>query len=373
MNYTDLHKELRSLFDPDESEIEMPGGLKVRNIDFISELPGNELINPTDSSIKENLEFRYPVFCPSRESNRTILMLHGLNERSWTKYLVWAHRLCELTNSYVILFPLSFHINRSPGAWGDPRSMLSLLSSRNKTAGKVSDSSFANVALSKRLTDDPMRFFYSGYQTGKDITRLIGTIRDGKHSVIPGKAKINIFAYSIGAFLSEILLLGDPDNLLSDSKLFIFCGGSVFSKMYGSSKFIMDKRAYDRVYNFFMKDFEGKAIEKSPMKDLVFSSRIGTAFRAMIDFDRLLHLRNSLVTQIQSRIKIISLKKDLVFPASGVMETSKILRISDNVSITDFQHPYAHENPFPLLDGCQGIEVNRSFDRIFMSAASFIG
>ena len=109
-------------------------------------------------------------------------------------------------------------------------------------------SSFANIAISNRLTEDPMRFFKSGYQTTTDIVKLLSGIRDGKHEIIPPTSNINIFAYSIGAFLAEIILMGNPENLLSDSKLFIFCGGSVFSNMQGSSKLIMDSLAFDKVY-----------------------------------------------------------------------------------------------------------------------------
>ena len=46
-------------------------------------------------------------------------------------------------------------------------------------------------------------------------------------------------------FLAEIILMGNPDKLFSQSKLFMFCGGSVFSNMNGSSKLIMDSQAFD--------------------------------------------------------------------------------------------------------------------------------
>jgi hypothetical protein len=54
-----------------------------------------------------------------------------LYERSWLKYLAWALNLAELTGSYVILFPISFHINRSPATWKDPRTMIHLLKDRH--------------------------------------------------------------------------------------------------------------------------------------------------------------------------------------------------------------------------------------------------
>src|SRR5450756_1922395 len=95
-----------------------------------------------------------------------------------------------------------------------------------------------------------------------------------------------IFAYSIGAFLAEIILMGNPEQLFTQSKLFIFCGGSVFSNMRGSSKLIMDSLAFDRVYSFYLNDFEKTLTGKSPLADFMRSSQIGMAFRSMIDLER---------------------------------------------------------------------------------------
>ena len=42
-----------------------------------------------DYQIAENFSFEYPVFLPAgaRRFENCILLLHGLNERSWSKYL----------------------------------------------------------------------------------------------------------------------------------------------------------------------------------------------------------------------------------------------------------------------------------------------
>ena len=95
-------------------------------------------------------------------TSEAIILLHGLNERNWIKYHTWATEICNNTGKPVILFPISHHMNRAPEDWGNIRSMAGYLkSSENKQA----TSSFANVALSERLTEDPLRFFYSGLQT----------------------------------------------------------------------------------------------------------------------------------------------------------------------------------------------------------------
>ena len=124
-----------------------------------------------DELIMQNDSFVYPVFMPEKpEGKRVIVMLHGLNERKWDKYLAWAHYLAEKTGKPVILFPTSFHINRSVPDWLNPRHM-------NEQGGIppaewIGDphfSTYINLALSERLTETPERFFLSGLQTADDL------------------------------------------------------------------------------------------------------------------------------------------------------------------------------------------------------------
>jgi hypothetical protein len=78
-----------------------------------------------DTAVLENQRFRIVVFVDSRRTSHrgAVLMLHGLNERTWHKYLPWAQRLVETTGKAVILFPIAFHMNRAPSAWSHPRLM----------------------------------------------------------------------------------------------------------------------------------------------------------------------------------------------------------------------------------------------------------
>ena len=126
MEYTETFNKFKSLFNSENNEIEIPDSkVKIYNTGFRSDLPLNEFMNNNDKLISENRSFSYPVFAPRRaDSNKVIFLLHGLNERSWLKYLAWAYNLADQTDSYVILFPISFHINRSPASWKDPRTMI---------------------------------------------------------------------------------------------------------------------------------------------------------------------------------------------------------------------------------------------------------
>jgi hypothetical protein len=374
MDYTKTFKELKSIFTSDESEIVIPGSkVKIHNVNFEADVSINSFSNRSDVLFPENISFSYPVFTPIRtESNKVILLLHGLNERSWIKYLTWAYYLALNTDSYVILFPISFHINRSPQSWKDPRAMIPFMKNRNVVTTDLKMSSFANVALSKRLTEDPLRFLTSGYQTVADLTKLLGSIRRGEHPVIPQSDKINVFAYSIGAFLAEILIMGNPEKLFDKSKLFIFCGGSVFSNMRGSSKLIMDSLAFERLYNYYLNDFEKSITGKSPLVEFLRSSQIGMAFRSMIDLGRLKTFREPILKKLSSQIRTITLLKDTVIPSEGVLATLGNKGKKRNVDVWDFPYVYSHENPFPILDLPLSKKVDYCFDSVFSEARAFL-
>ncbi len=376
MEYTKKYNELRSVFNPDIKEITIPGSdIRIINTGFTSDSMSDGFSNKNDTSITENITFSYPVFVPANsDSKKVILLLHGLNERSWLKYLVWAFYLSQDTGSYVILFPISFHINRSPVAWKDPRAMFHFLKERNMTYSDINMSSIANIALSNRLTEDPMRFFNSGYQTAHDIVKLMFLIKNGKHQVIPGGSKVNIFSYSIGAFLAQIILMGNPKNLFSESRLFMFCGGSVFSNMHGTSKLIMDSLAYKKVYSYYMNDFEKEITGKSPLVDFFRSSQIGMAFRSMIDLGRFKTFRENVLRRLREQTYSIALSKDTVIPAAGIVETmcSPTRNKRYPVEVWDFHYSYSHENPFPVFDTSLSREVDKSFERLFTAASSFL-
>lgn len=372
--YSDLYHQLVSLFTLGDKYFPIQGSeIRIQNTAFHSEPAGLNEGNIDDLSIQENCNFSYPVFIPESEgSKNVILLLHGLNERNWNKYLTWAYFLASETRSYVILFPISFHINRSPGAWKDARLMQGSVKNRSLHFGQDDMSTFANVALSNRLSEDPMRFFLSGNQTSEDITRLVLSIRDGEHPLIPSDSRINIFAYSIGAFLAEIMMMGNPHGIFTNSKLFIFCGGSVFSNMNGTSRLIMDRIAFDRVFNFYMNDFEKSIKTNSRLHDFFYLSPLGIAFRSMIDFGRFRLFREEKISNLCGQINSIALKNDRVIPAKGIMATLGIGRKHPKAEVLDFPYPYTHENPFPLLSPPNDSLVNEAFRQVFLRAAEFL-
>jgi len=376
MEYTRIFEALRAIYNPAAEEIRIPqSGIRIINTAFFSDYSSEEFLNESDFSISENLNFTYPVFISEgSKTGKVILLLHGLNERSWIKYLVWAYSLTLLTESYVILFPISFHINRSPESWRDPRAMTGLIKERNRNRGDDRLRSFANIAISERLTDDPRRFLNSGYQTVCDLADLMISIRDGNHPVVPGGSKVNIFAYSIGAFLAEIIMMADPQDLFRNSKLFMFCGGSVFSNMHGASRLIMDSDAYNRVYKYYMQDFETEIKTGRKFMDIILSTRVGLAFRSMIDFARFRKFREKSLSTLDDRILSVGLAKDTVIPADGIINTLEFTpgRKTGKAEIWDFNYPYSHENPFPVYKTAESRIVDNCFTKLINYAAGFL-
>jgi hypothetical protein len=324
-----------------------------------------------DTSIKENKSFYYPVFIPygSAKSKSFILLLHGLNERKWDKYLYWAEYLTLNTGKPVVLFPLAFHINRSPFWWGDPRLMWPLLKKRSN--GSNRSISFANAALSERLTEEPSRFFGSGFQTILDIISLTKQIKSGINPVFKEDAAIDIFSYSIGSFLAEILLMADPFKLFTNSRLFIFCGGSIFSGMYGESRYIMDKTAYDRLFSYYCSEWFNDKKNKFRYKEMVYYN-ILSAFNTMIRPDKYKKEREMFFNDLKGRIFGISLLKDKVMPWSGVEDCMGSQLVSECFSLIDFPYSYSHESPFPVNSNIDDNLLNSSFREVFKKAVAFL-
>lgn len=385
MDYTHTHHQLKSLLVPDAERTDLPGsdiscywtGFESGNTSVLArerdrlthEIP--ELAMLPDEAIPENKVFTYPVFKSrgSSKNHRAIILLHGLNERSWNKYLVWAYYLVAKTGRPVILFPFAFHMNRSPEAWSDPRLMSAFLALRNQRTGKVPMSTFANIALSERLCEDPLRFFTSGQQSASDLVQLTRQLKSGEHPLFEKDTSVDIFAYSIGAFLAQILFLGNPGRLFSDSKLFLFCGGAFFDDMNGVSKLIMDQLAFDRLRQFYIQELVAETERSHTLDESINKTEMGMAFLAMLSEGNLKPLRENVFRKMQKQIKAVALLEDKVIPAEGIR---KALNPFIDVDVMDFPYSCSHENPFPLFVGEESKLVDESFERVFSKAAEFL-
>lgn len=333
-----------------------------------------EILSPfsaiSDNGIEENMHFIYPLFKHKKvaKSEEVIILMHGLNERSWDKYLPWAERLATDTGKLVILFPISFHINRAPNVWSNPRAMMPYVKERKERIGQAQSLSFLNIALSDRLSDSPFRFYSSGKQTIINLTNLVSSIKRGDHPYIKKDAKVDIFAYSIGGLISQLLLMSNPEDLFSDTKLFLFCSGSVFLEMNGDSKSIMDSAAFSTLRYYYDKLFTGT---NNPSVSTLVNQKINESFQNMISLRRK-DEREAFYSHTRDRIKTLSLKKDRVIPTTGITKSLGDMFVKNSHSELDFAFDYTHENPFPTNKKDITDLVDQSFDTVFSRAASFL-
>ena len=317
-----------------------------------------------------NSEFPYYIMTPGNARGRgAILLLHGLNERSWNKYMQWGTRLASDTGRPVVLFPSAYHMNRSPRSWIDRHLMMPLVAARTSLLPDTRLSTFVNVALSTRMSLSPQRFLLSGYQTIRDIAELTGSIREGSHPALPDGGPVDIFAYSIGALAAQVMMLSRPSPLPDDTRVMLFCGGSAFGLMNGTSKLIMDSRAFERLVSFYL-SWPGRhgPPDDGRFMQIMNDTPEGEAFYGMTSLGRLEEVAGTPFRNSDGRFKAVTFAGDRVIPAEAVTAT---LRGAD-LEIWQPEYPFTHENPFPVMAGEQLQAVDSTFDRLFEAAARFL-
>ncbi|MBI5470942.1 MAG: hypothetical protein HY961_01210 [Ignavibacteriae bacterium] len=329
-----------------------------------------------DAHFTANREFRYTIFKPAdgRKADRVILLLHGLNERHWYKYLPWAQKLVELTGHAVCLFPIAFHMNRAPEEWSSAKRMNLVAQERRSTYPSIAQSSFANAAISTRLHNRPQRFFWSGVQTYNDVERLIGCFHSGGHPHVAQHARVNFFAYSIGSFLAQIMLMANRSGSLADAKLFIFCGGPTFDRMYPVSKYIMDSEAMIALYAFYVEHLDNEFKRDKRLSHYFAQGHAsGEYFRAMLSIRKLKAMREQRLQELSSNIMAVALKRDEVIQPSEVVNTLKgdSRTIPIPVHVMDFPYDHSHVMPFPYQESIAA-EVDRGFNQVFAMAAQHL-
>ena len=328
----------------------------------------NSLKTP-DKDIRENNSFSWPLLKPAgREScKKAILLFHGLNERSWNKYLPWASLLAEETGSAVILFPTAFHMNRSPASWSDIRRMMPVTRERKTLLPDLEASSFANAAISYRMQFSPQRFILSGIQTFIDIITLVEKIRKGGIPGLSPEAGIDIFAYSIGATLAEVLIMANPRGYFSRSRAFLFCGGPALDLATPVNRVIIDNHAFFSLLQHFKNVLDGREEELVPAKSSAGSSGYKYLTSLMI-YERMKEEREARLTEIQDRFLVSALLDDKTMRPEAMKKT--FMETGITLDIEDFPYTYTHENPFPAGEE-NTVAVNRAMESVMGKAAVF--
>jgi len=328
-----------------------------------------------DGQVQENRNFKYHVLLPrgGGRAASVIFLLHGLNERSWDKYLPWACELAAGTGSAIILFPLSFHMNRAPAEWADPRLLYSIARERRALFPDVRSSSFANAAISTRLQLVPQRLCYSGLQSLLDLQDLAFQIRAGLHPDVEAAAHIDVFGYSIGGMVGELLLLDEDHGAFSDSRLLLFCGGATLDLSYPVSRSILDSEALHALATFYGTDFDARLGSDELLSQVFSKYQREASVLSLLMHSRLLETeRRERFKRIRERIMSVSLSKDTVIPPLSVLRSvnGDGVRKPDLDLEMDFPFPYSHESPFPVSGGAEASDS--AFERTFAIASLFL-
>ena len=398
MQYIDIYKLLKNSINYSDDHITVPDIIEVRNFTFTSNngyiLPDgssdislngydlkcetgivHEMLGIHDFDVKDNISFRYHVFSPvgAQKTSKIMLMFHGFNEKHWHKYLPWAKYIVETTGKTVVLFPIAFHMNRAPQEWSDIRLMYEVSNRRRELFPDILHSTLSNAAISTRMHTKPQRFVWSGLQTYYDVIQFIDEYKSGRHPFIAPDAEVDLFAYSIGAFLAEILIMTNHNNYFDTSKLVMFCGGTVFNRLSPVSKFILDSQANVTLYSYIIEHMDSHLKKDEKLRYYLCERPEGISFRSMLNYNVMSDLREERLRAIGDRLLAVALKQDTVVPPYEVANTlqGKYRDIPVRVDVHDLPYPYKHEDPFPALEKISD-KTDAGFRHVFDPIGKFL-
>ncbi|RTZ50329.1 hypothetical protein EJ377_10920 [Chryseobacterium arthrosphaerae] len=335
-------------------------------------------VDGKDSDIACNKNFEYYILkrADVESAQGCIIFFHGLNEKKWDKYLPWAYELAQKTHKAVILFPIAFHMDRAEAIWSDRHHMMEIVKFRKGKYPENTHFSYVNAAISSRLEAHPQRIFWSGLQTYSDIIEVVKEIKNSTIKSISPDAKLDLFGYSIGSFLSMIIKMADPYHFFTASKVFCFCGGMTIDRMFPISKYIMDSQATIKMQSVFTEllssDFKFDQRLKHYQDDALHPQE--SWFKKMLRYNYFQSEREERMQEIRSQIKAYVLEKDSVAPPIEALNTLQggYRNIDVEVEVRDFPFDYSHMVPFPLTHRHK-TEVTQAFHQFIQSACNFYG
>lgn len=333
-------------------------------------------VDGKDSDIACNKNFEYYILkrADVETAQGCIIFFHGLNEKKWDKYLPWAYELAQKTHKAVILFPIAFHMDRAEAIWSDRHHMMEIVKFRKGKYPENTHFSYVNAAISSRLEAHPQRIFWSGLQTYSDIIEVVKEIKNSTIKSISQDAKLDLFGYSIGSFLSMIIKMADPHHFFTASKVFCFCGGMTIDRMFPISKYIMDSQATIKMQSVFTEllssDFKFDQRLKHYQDDVLHPQE--SWFKKMLRYNYFQSEREERMQEIRSQIKAYVLEKDSVAPPIEALNTLQggYRNIDVEVEVRDFPFDYSHMVPFPLTHRHK-TEVTQAFYQFIQSACDF--
>jgi hypothetical protein len=303
---------------------------------------------PADCHVAENLEFRYPLLRSlgrgGQRARHLVVILHGLNERSFTKYVPWAYQLWRATDAAVALYPLSFHVNRVLPRWG--REIDGHLA-RRRAVPRNEDVHAFNCVISERLDAYPERFFWGGLQSYGDVLDLVREVREGRHPHVHPEARVDLVGYSIGGYLALGLMLLDEGGLFRDSRAVIFESGAALRATNMSSRFIIDHACEVSLMKLYVR-FTGR-LANPRLSHWLREHELGRCFRALCGDESERGRLESRLREISPRLLAVSNANDEVIPAPAMLNTLQGLHRDTGVRVQELALG-VHENPFLCPD-----------------------
>jgi len=301
---------------------------------------------PPDCDVPENVDFRYPLLrSPGADRARAlVIVLHGLNERSFTKYVPWAYQLWRSTGAAVALYPLSFHINRVSPQWG--REIERHLALRRAVPRNENVHGF-NCVISERLDAYPERFFWGGLQSYGDVVDLVREVRAGHHPHVHPEARIDLVGYSIGGYLALGLMLLDEGGLFRESRAVMFESGAALRATNMSSRFIIDHACEVSLMKLYVR-FTGR-LANTRLSHWLREHELGRCFRALCGDESERPRLEARLRELAPRLLAVSNRNDEVIPAPAVLNTLRGLHRDTGVRVHELSLG-VHEHPFLCRD-----------------------
>lgn len=313
------------------------------------DFPGEATVaSPEDSCIERNMRFRYPLVrealhgkMPTRHRHALIL-LHGLNERSFSKYIPWAYHLWHSLSIPVVMFPLTFHINRVSPTWASDQ--MANLVSRRAIPGNQNVHRF-NAVISDRLGNHPERFLWGAIQSFWDIADFVKQVRRGEHAHFEPDTVFDLVGFSAGGYVALTMLLDDPDGLFSDSRCVVFSSGAMVRDVNLSSYLIVDQAAEIALMNMYVKHRQKLCNPRLlHWMDHHHEGQWFNCFCGLMPDRRRLDPR---LRAIASRVIAIANTNDLVFPSGAVHNVMQGVHRDIPIRVEELDLGI-HENPFAI-------------------------
>lgn len=306
---------------------------------------------PADCEVTANLDFRYPVLAgPGAAATRArqlVILLHGLNERAWGKYVPWAYQLWARTGAAVALLPLSFHVDRVEPLWA--RRLKQYTAGRQAVPRNEEAHAF-NSVLSERLDARPERFFWGGLQGFGDVVDLVKQVRAGAHPLVDPAAQVDLVGYSAGGYLALGLMLADPEGLFATSRAVPFAAGAVMRNTHLSTRFIMDLACEVSLMKLYVRFTERLANPR--LKHWLEHHEEGRWFRALFGEEAERPRLEARLRALAPRLLAVANLNDAVIPANVMRATLQGLDRDTGVRVEQLALG-VHEHPFVCPDYAQ--------------------